>query len=422
MSKAAKQSIFILIFLLIGALILAGIFAVKAQKAQDENKTLKKQTADAVSVKKEKIKEVAKLKKNIKKIETEKVDLQKQATEAITKSDDLSAKMDSVVSERDTLVGRIENIKKERDELVSRIQELTTQGIMLGKQQETSSLGSGSEDFVLDEGLIDDDEYWAKVLRDKASLQIKMDNLKQNLSQNSISMVDLKQLNADLQIELDALKHSRGEVERDMQHKESLINNLSLELARTKNDKKFTANRVAKLNEENSGLRRQLKELFTTKSGLEKTIVKLQQDKKAYERRIHETDSLIQSKIDEIWEIKESLDRTFKSTSLAPSASRGVELPAITINSNTLSQPVEDKQESDMLPGYNGTVVSVNADNNFVIVDIGEKTGLRLGDMLSVYRNSQYIARLEVIQVRKDIAAADIKDQWSKVVVGDTVK
>ena len=42
--------------------------------------------------------------------------------------------------------------------------------------------------------------------------------------------------------------------------------------------------------------------------------------------------------------------------------------------------------------------------------------------MLSVYRDSKYIARLEVIQVRKDISAADIKDQWSKVVVGDTVK
>ncbi|VAW17500.1 hypothetical protein MNBD_BACTEROID05-706, partial [hydrothermal vent metagenome] len=67
-------------------------------------------------------------------------------------------------------------------------------------------------------------------------------------------------------------------------------------------------------------------------------------------------------------------------------------------------------------------VVSLNKDNNFLIVDIGESTGIRMGDMLSVYRDSKYIARLEVIQVRKDISACDIKDQWSEVNIGDIVR
>ncbi len=67
-------------------------------------------------------------------------------------------------------------------------------------------------------------------------------------------------------------------------------------------------------------------------------------------------------------------------------------------------------------------MISVNESNNFVIVDIGENIGVRLGDSLSVYRDSKYIARLEVIQVRKDIAAADLKDQWSMVKVGDIIR
>ena len=96
---------------------------------------------------------------------------------------------------------------------------------------------------------------------------------------------------------------------------------------------------------------------------------------------------MIQSKIDEIWEIKESLDRTFKSTSLSPSSTGGVSLPPIVINSRASSNvsglrssmeviaptQVIRQQESDLIPGFNGRVVSVNEDNNFLIVDIGEK-------------------------------------------------
>ncbi len=66
--------------------------------------------------------------------------------------------------------------------------------------------------------------------------------------------------------------------------------------------------------------------------------------------------------------------------------------------------------------------LAIESDGNFVIVDIGENSGIHLGDNLSVYRDSKYIARLEVIQVREDISAADLKDQWSKIKVGDVIR
>ena len=73
-------------------------------------------------------------------------------------------------------------------------------------------------------------------------------------------------------------------------------------------------------------------------------------------------------------------------------------------------------------PGFEGKVMSINEQNNFVIVDIGEKRGLRVGDTLGVYRGVDYIARLEVLQVRPDIAAADLKEQSMQVQVGDVVR
>ena len=126
-----------------------------------------------------------------------------------------------------------------------------------------------------------------------------------------------------------------------------------------------------------------------------------------------QTESVIRNKIDEIWQIKESLDQTFQGLSYT----KNVELSPIVVTSNTMA--------GSTVPGtslLNGTVVSINDDNNFVIVDLGQKSGINLGDNLSVYRNSKYIARLEVIQVRKGISAADIKDQWSRIAIGDIVR
>ena len=61
--------------------------------------------------------------------------------------------------------------------------------------------------------------------------------------------------------------------------------------------------------------------------------------------------------------------------------------------------------------------------NNFVIVDLGqENSSVSVGNALKVYRNSNEIATLEVIQVRRDICAADIKDKTSELKVGDIVK
>ena len=69
-----------------------------------------------------------------------------------------------------------------------------------------------------------------------------------------------------------------------------------------------------------------------------------------------------------------------------------------------------------------GNIVSVNDENNFVIVNLGQDAGVKMGDKLNVYHGADYIAGLEVIQVRKDIAAADIKNKVKKIEVGDSVR
>ena len=46
---------------------------------------------------------------------------------------------------------------------------------------------------------------------------------------------------------------------------------------------------------------------------------------------------------------------------------------------------------------------------------------MQLGEVLNVYRDTKYLAKVEVIQVRDDISAADIKEQSTKIKVGDII-
>ncbi len=429
MSKASKQSIFLLIFLLLASIAFCGYLVFDKQQMEKDKQTLELQLDKAKKSEQDKNKELIEAKDKLQLAETAKIKIETDAKAAQAKADEIIAKTDELTKDRDKWKSRVDEITKERDNLVAKMQIMVSEGVT-AKEPGVVSEDAKLPDDLKALGINQNEEYWASLLKEKASLQIKLDALKDDLSKKSMEIVDLKQINADLQIEMDSLKNNKHEIDRDIKYKEDLINSLSLELARTKNDKKYIADRIIDLNNENNDLRGQLKQLVSTKTALEKTIVQIKDDKQKLERRLNETDNMVQSKIDEIWEIKESLDRAFQKTSLSPSAT--IDLDKIVVSQGSkgegsVLQAIGDVKEASnepdlMVPGFQGRVVSVNEENNFVIVDLGEQSGIRLNDVISVYRDSKYIARLEVIQVRKDICAADIKEQWSKINVGDTVK
>ncbi|MBU0469463.1 MAG: hypothetical protein KJ736_10455 [Candidatus Omnitrophica bacterium] len=442
MSKAAKQSLFILVFLLIGSVIYAGKVSLDKDKLSKENKKLSQELSQ-VSKSEKSLKEVSsKLKQDLetqaKIADEQKREYQKKITSAETRVDKLLKDIDTVTKDRDKWERRIESVKNERDNLLAKLKEKPEPQIIykerppepkaepepekIEKKAPAIAMPKASYDqrttvVTRDDG---NEEYWASVLRVKAELEIELKKLKDEVTSHSVEVVEVTRENNELKVKLDILNHEKEEVDREIAYKENLVNSLSLELARSKNDKKFVSDRVDKVTAENSSLRQQLGQLVSTKGALEKTIVRLTQEKRNIESQLGKTDGLIQSKIDEIWEIKESIDRAFKSTSDKVSSSSEVELPPIVVSAN--GGPGISFNPGETSPGYDGRVVSINEENNFVIVDIGEGSGINVGDNLSVYRDSQYIARLEVIQVRTDISAADIRDQWSRLKAGDVVR
>jgi hypothetical protein len=57
-----------------------------------------------------------------------------------------------------------------------------------------------------------------------------------------------------------------------------------------------------------------------------------------------------------------------------------------------------------------------------VIIDIGEEVGIKIGQTFQVLRDNNAIGIIEVIQVRRDIAACDIKKENIPFNVGDEIK
>jgi chromosome segregation ATPase len=357
--------------------------------------------------------------------------------EAEERVKELSSQLETITQDRDKWKERIETIRQERDRLMTKIDELTARlaakpkeepkEIIAAEPQKTAPAAPASpSSWDLSRapsvspsgGKAVDEKYWANLLAEKASLEIDIQKLKDDLSAKSIAVVETKQINENLQLEVDALKHTKEELEVQLQHKTDMVDNISLELARTKNDKKFIADRTDKLSAENDGLRRDMKQLVSVKNALEKSIARLSQEKDKMAGKLGQTETIIQSKIDEIWDIKDDLDRSIRTAKVDADTGE-VELPPIVVSSENKTGHFTAAGTST---GFNGRVISINEDNNFVIVDIGENAGVRLGDSLSVYRDSRFVARLEVIQVREDISAADLKDQTSKVRVGDIVR
>lgn len=460
MSKAAKQSIFILILLLIGSLCYTGFSILEKQKLEREKKVLQQQLKESQEQEKKSTGRVQGLEDSIKGFEDRIKGYEEEKAQRTQKIQDLekrveglSAQVSEVTTDRDKWKRRIESIQKERDELIVKLQNLPPPQIIykekepeppppeevkevhpetavLTKDQKPEEPVAPRAEVVLEipktvspeSPPAVDEEYVASVLKEKASLELKVEKLNAELSKRSLEIVDLKKTNTDLQMELDALKHDKEEMEEEITHKEDLLNNISLELARTKNEQKFTSDKVAKLKEQNTELRKEIKKLASAKSALEKSIVHLTQEKDAITKQLGQTEALIQSKINEVWEIKSSLDQSFQASKRAVSPSAGIELPPIVVSSEAPAMTAAAPVQAAQPVGLNGKILSVNKENNFVIVDMGENAGLRLKDNLSVFRGSEYLARLEVIQVRKDIAAADILEQRGDIKVGDEVK
>ena len=86
-------------------------------------------------------------------------------------------------------------------------------------------------------------------------------------------------------------------------------------------------------------------------------------------RKLEQAEAVLQNKIGEVWDIKDSLDRSFNVVKEKTKAANEVELFPIIVNAQGAASVVPADTRATK-PGFEGKVMSVNEQSNFVIVDI----------------------------------------------------
>lgn len=130
-----------------------------------------------------------------------------------------------------------------------------------------------------------------------------------------------------------------------------------------------------------------------------------------------ELEIVLKDSLAKIEKLKKQL-RFAKISATVPAApvsdGNAVELPPISV------PPQSQKYLEETSPRI-GKVVSVNKENNFVIINLGSNSGIKVGDSFSVRRGRNSIATLRVIQTRNSVAACDISGQAVPLKIGDQI-
>ncbi len=372
-------------------------FAFKEQEFQQEKQNLNQQLSSVLEAKK--------------KLDVELGDLRSKFDSVSQERDKLKDKFDFVTKERGTLVERLQELAKQKKDLEDSIEELK-------KTRTGSSQASQVTQSYTASAVSGDDAYWANVLREKTSLEFQVKTLTQQVEDYRLKAEQAMEEGRKLDMQMKTVSEAKGDIERRLEYNEKLAEALSEDLVREKRDKKAIVLQLENLRQENFQLKNRLVALGDKKSVLETKVVDLQQEREILAKRLSELDNILQDRVDQIIQVKDDLKAARVQADTADvKDSRVVQLQPIVVKAAQ-----EDSQSGKALPTA-GQVLAVNDENNFVIIDLGQDDGVKVGQTFSVFRNSQKIATVEVIQSRKEISAADIKHIGSgaQIKIGDVV-
>ncbi|MGE5197681.1 MAG: hypothetical protein ACM3IL_04180 [Deltaproteobacteria bacterium] len=229
--------------------------------------------------------------------------------------------------------------------------------------------------------------------------------------QGQLEDVKAKQRVAETRLE--ESKKMISDMEGKLQTAQTKIDSLSGDLQKEKDAKQEA---IAQIDQLKTDLANQ-KDLRVS---IEKKLTQAQDDIKK-----------IQTQLKDLNAQKVNLEEKLQSFSKeeAPKSS-GVELGKIVVNPETGQEmPAEEQQGSAgtgeaAASGTEGKILVVNKDYNFAVINMGNKDGVGIGNIFSVYHNGRYIGDIKVEKVHDSMSAAgflstDVKDKVSE---GDRVE
>lgn len=344
--------------------------------------------------------------------------VEQQLSTAQDKTRSLGVQLDQIAKEKQELQKKFELAKRAKDELAEKL-----------KSQQKETVQQAEK---IDAPRATEDSYWADVLKTKTDLQIKLSEISNELKSLRILNEELQRGKATMELEISNLKRERDDTERQLAYNKKLMDAIAQELVRERNDKIQIQDSFKLVKNENQVLIRQINGLNSRKIALEKKIQSLLEDKDSIVRKYDELEGMLAEKVTQVTELQQDLSSLASDDPMtlasAPRASSGqnafytqrsggVELQPILVRGD--SADASSRAASVM---NEGKILAVNTDNNFIVIDIGEDQGVQLGDVFQVYRGGEPIGAIEAIQLRKTIAACDIRQQAVPLKIGDIVR
>ncbi|HDZ77532.1 MAG TPA: hypothetical protein ENH41_05570 [Candidatus Omnitrophica bacterium] len=359
--------------------------------------------------------EKAKHKETVTKFDTEKETLVTQISHAKAETKSIRKKLETIQRELNTAASLSDDWKNKYEIALREKEGLIDKITQLQKAKKTKSAAAIKESSST--SAITDDSYWASVLRDRAKLEIEVTGLQERLSDIGIRLEEISKDKNQVDVELKIIKQTNADLERELTYNKKLSQTLSEELVREKNDKKAFVIQLSKIREDYLIIQEQLRFITDEKVLLSKRVKNLKEEKDLLSRKIIEMDQTLESRMDEIIKIKDNLTaiRSTATSSFPGAGSKVVELPAIVVRADS---------RGTSRRGLSGEVLAVNRENNFVVMDIGESSGVKTGMVFDVYREGRQLGSIDVIQTRRDVSAADIKylKPGQQIKIGDAIR
>lgn len=261
-------------------------------------------------------------------------------------------------------------------------------------------------------------DYWADFVKDKARLEAQLDQLKKELSAANQEVVRLEAVNKDISRKVENMLREKEQLEKEIAFTKRTMDIMSRDLVNERETRKLDSQEVVTLRAANVDLRRDLSLLEKQNLELETTMRAAVDEKKILQGKISGAENLLKKKSIVFEELKDQLNqavenKTYKSSSFAkspvnnspaaataPAQFAAVELPPIVVTPRSAGQNQK----------FRGEILAVNWEEKFVVLDLGEAAGMKPGVQLKVMRGDKEMATIEVIETRKEISAADIKE------------
>ncbi|HNQ51120.1 MAG TPA: hypothetical protein PLP56_02640 [Candidatus Omnitrophota bacterium] len=369
----------------------------------------------------------------VKSLERERQDLQNQNTDLTQQVSTLNADNAGLKGKIGELTKAIDegnaqraHIQQEFDKLVQERDALAQE---IGKLKEAQQAPQAEAAPAPAPAPTLSDAYLAGILKQKADLEVQVSMMRDTLKNLKAANDQLTLEKNNLVFEVNNMSRETQDIQHASNYNQKMVDTLTQELAREKTDKLEIAKRLKAVNADNRQLRQQIQSLGERRLSLEKKLSDMQSKNAALESSLASMELYVKQQMFQMDDIRAQMDDARESskagTGPQPQADKrigtsgrkeAIQLPPIVV------RPQQQAAGAAADFGKQARIISVDRDNNFVVVNLGQAHELKTGDTLNVYRDGQQVGSVQVIQTRDRIAACDIKDENTPLRVGDLIK